>query len=60
MLVTNTRMYSQVIEGPTSAVKDSIGHIACDGRHRNVRIISSHGSEERIFESWSMAFIRSN
>lgn len=59
-LVTNKRMYAQIIEGPSSVVKDLLGHIACDTRHHEVRIINCHKSDKRIFEDWSMAFIRTN
>lgn len=60
VLVTNKRMYAQIIEGPALVVKDLLGHIACDRRHSDVRIISSHHSDKRIFTDWSMAFVRTN
>lgn len=60
VLVTNKRMYAQIIEGPALVVKDLIGHIACDKRHQDIRIISSHKSHKRIFGDWSMAFVRTN
>lgn len=60
VLVTNKRMYTQIIEGPALLVKDLIGHIACDKRHQDIRIISNHQSHKRIFNDWSMAFVRTN
>ena len=60
VLVTNKRMYAQIIEGPALVVKDLLGHIACDKRHNDIRIISSHKSDKRIFNDWSMAFVRTN
>ncbi len=60
VLVTNKRMYAQILEGPAPAVKDLIGHIACDRRHQGLRVISSHASDHRIFDDWSMAFVRTN
>lgn len=59
-LVTNKRMYAQVIEGPALAVKNLLGHIACDERHQDIRIIASYSAEGRIFADWSMAFVRTN
>lgn len=58
VLVTNKKMYSQIIEGPSAVIKNLIGHISCDPRHQDVRIVSNHKSDKRIFENWSMAFIR--
>ncbi len=60
VLVTNKRMYAQIIEGPAALVKNLFGHIICDKRHHDARIISSHQSDKRIFGDWSMAFVRTN
>lgn len=57
VLVANTKMYSQIIEGPPGAIKGLIGNISCDARHQDVRIISRDMSEDRIFPNWSMEFI---
>ena len=57
VLVTNQRAYSQVIEGPSSVVRTLIGHIACDLRHSEFRIISQESSDTRLFQEWSMAAI---
>lgn len=45
VLVTNKRLYAQVLEGPAPAVKNLVGHIACD---------------HRIFDDLAMAFVRTN
>ena len=57
VLVANTTMYSQIIEGPLGSIKGLMGNIACDARHRDIRIISRDVSERRIFPNWSMGFI---
>jgi len=57
VLVANTEMYSQIIEGPSGAIKGLIGNISCDARHQDVRIISRDMSKDRIFPNWSMEFI---
>ncbi len=60
VLVTNKRMYCQVIEGPRLIIQKLVGHIACDTRHCCLRIISRHSAQQRIFADWSMAFVRTN
>ena len=60
VLVTNKRMFSQVIEGPPRLIKDLIGHISCDVRHEHMKIIGFHKSDKRIFREWSMAFLATN
>lgn len=57
ILVANTKMYSQIIEGPSRAIKDLIGNISCDARHHDIRIISREMSNDRLFPNWSMEFI---
>ncbi len=57
VLVTDKTMYSQVIEGPPRVIKDLIGRISCDTRHRDIRIVSFHNSRKRVFTEWSMAFL---
>jgi hypothetical protein len=57
VLLTNGRLYSQLLEGPEAAIKNLFGHISCDGRHRDIKIISHHPSERRFFREWSMAHV---
>ena len=55
-LMLNDCNFSQVIEGPASAVKSLFGHIVCDKRHRNIELLQAGYSKDRNFGAWSMAF----
>ena len=57
VLVTDRKMYSQVIEGPPPVIKHLIGRISCDDRHGDIKIVSYHNSQTRVFREWSMAFL---
>ena len=57
ILVANKNMYSQIIEGPSSAIKDLIGRISCDARHEHVEVVSRDISRRRLFSDWSMGFV---
>jgi hypothetical protein len=48
--------FAQVLEGPSSILKSTFGFIACDERHRNVRLLECGPVLKRAFESWSMAY----
>jgi hypothetical protein len=48
--------FAQVLEGPSSILKSTFGFIACDKRHRNIRLLECAPVSERAFESWSMAY----
>lgn len=60
VLITDRRMFAQVIEGPVAAVKNLVGRIVCDTRHRALSVVSHHASDRRLFQEWSMAFIESD
>ena len=55
-LMLNDHNFSQVIEGPASAVRSLFGHIVCDKRHRNIELLQADYSKDRNFGAWSMAF----
>ena len=55
-LMLNNNNFSQVLEGPSHAVKALFGHIVCDRRHRNVELLQSDYFKERDFSNWTMAF----
>lgn len=57
VLVTNHKVYLQVIEGPSAVVKNLIGHIACDQRHLDFKIVGQQTSDIRLFQEWSLAAI---
>lgn len=58
VLVTNYKIYSQVIEGPAEVIKTLIGHIICDPRNESLEVINKHFCDERIFGNWAMAFLK--
>lgn len=58
ILVTNYKIYSQVIEGPSEAIKKLIGHILCDPRNEILEVLNTHVCDERIFGNWAMAFLK--
>lgn len=55
-LMLNGENFSQVLEGPSHAVRALFGHIVCDRRHRNVELLQADYFLERDFSSWTMAF----
>ena len=48
--------FAQVLEGPSSILKSTFGFIACDRRHRNVRLLECGPVLERAFNCLSMAY----
>ena len=48
--------FAQVLEGPFTILRSTFGFIACDKRHRNVRLLECGPVLERAFDSWSMAY----
>ncbi len=59
VLVTDQKMFAQIVEGPADPIRRLIGRIAGDTRHYDFKIISSGFTAERIFQEWSMAIISS-
>lgn len=57
VLVANSKMYSQIIEGPSGSIKNIIGRISCDMRHQDIKIISRDASNSRLFSDWSMGLV---
>ncbi len=55
-LLFNLRQFAQALEGPPEAVKNLFGHIACDQRHQDVRLLECGPVLSREFPTWSMAF----
>ena len=55
-LMLNNNNFSQVIEGPSHAVKALFGHIVCDRRHKHVELLQADWFKERDFGDWTMAF----
>jgi hypothetical protein len=56
-LMFSNRRFAQVLEGPPSTLKATFGHISCDSRHKNVKLLECGPVAERMFCNWSMAYI---
>jgi hypothetical protein len=56
-LMFSEGFFAQVLEGPPDVIKATLGHICCDPRHRNLRLLECLPTDRREFPSWAMAFI---
>ena len=59
-LLFSTGYFAQVIEGPDFEIKSLMGHIICDPRHKNLRLIDRGPVSDRLFGNWSMAYTDGN
>ncbi len=55
-LLFSVGRFAQVLEGPPSILKSTFGFIACDYRHRNLRMVQRGFIPHRSFGDWSMAY----
>ena len=55
VLITNQVKVFQILEGPSSSVKELLGKIAQDSRHHSMKVFAVTPVEERAFERWEMA-----
>lgn len=51
------RVFVQVLEGSRAAVEALMAKIERDPRHHSVTVFHETEAEERVFDSWQMAFI---
>ena len=56
MLLYREGNFLQVLEGPASAVDETLKRIKRDPRHRGLILMSRKNIEERQFKDWRMAF----
>jgi hypothetical protein len=56
-LMFNAGCFAQVLEGPAEAVEQTFDRIQMDERHGDVVLLGVALTEERAFQSWSMAFV---
>jgi hypothetical protein len=56
-LMFNAGCFTQVLEGPKSAVEHTFERIQQDDRHGDVSVLSFGPAAERAFERWSMGFV---
>ena len=52
--------FSQVLEGPERAIRELLGNIVCDRRHRRFTVLESGPVSQRLFGNWSMAYVDGN
>ena len=55
-LVYHNHEFVQILEGEESIVRELYSRIEKDNRHRNVTLLSTSSTNERIFTTWSMAY----
>jgi hypothetical protein len=55
-LLFSVGRFAQVLEGPSSILKSTFGFIACDYRHKNLRVVQRSFISHRTFGDWSMAY----
>lgn len=54
LLVSTSKKFIQVLEGPYKHVNDTFMRIVRDQRHKQVDLISFEGIKDRVFKDWSM------
>lgn len=52
--------FLQCLEGPRAAVNELYAGIQQDGRHRDVVLLEYCETETRLFDHWSMGFLKSS
>ncbi len=57
LLVTESQIFLQILEGPMQSVLSLFLKISKDKRHHDVELLRVAPVKQRIFEAWSMAFI---
>ena len=58
VLCYDPHFFLQCLEGDRDAVNELYNHIIRDERHKNIRLLEYSDIDERVFPSWSMAYIR--
>jgi hypothetical protein len=58
MLCYAPGVFLQCLEGPRAAVNELYRTIAADDRHKHITILEYADTDERMFEKWSMAYVR--
>ncbi len=56
-LIFNYGYFAQILEGDRKAVTGTFCKICTDVRHSDLVILEARPIEERMFESWNMAFV---
>ncbi len=56
LLIYKDHHFIQILEGVEALVMETVARIIQDRRNHHVRVIVESKSNQRIFESWAMAF----
>jgi hypothetical protein len=56
MLLFRGDRFLQVLEGPESLVRELVGRIRRDPRHRDMRVLVDEEIDERRFADWTMGY----
>ncbi|NND80619.1 MAG: BLUF domain-containing protein [Maribacter sp.] len=57
-LVFSKGYFIQLLEGNKDTIKELMDHIERDKRHTDIDILSAGEAEERIFQTWDMAYLK--
>ena len=56
LLLSESRHFFQVLEGPEASVKSLFSHISTDQRHTDIQVYLERENPQRDFAEWWMAF----
>ena len=57
-LVFSKGYFIQLLEGSKDTIKELMDHIDRDKRHTDIDILSEGEMEQRIFDTWDMAYLK--
>ena len=60
VLCYDPAFFMQCLEGPRDAVNEIYSRITSDERHKNITLLEYTEVDRRLFENWSMGFLRPN
>lgn len=58
VLCYDPTFFMQCLEGPRDAVNEIYSRITKDERHKNITLLEYEETEKRLFENWTMGFLR--
>jgi len=57
LLIFRDGFFIQILEGQQSQIKELVGRIIQDRRHKKLHVIGEWNTNKRFFEKWSMSFV---
>lgn len=58
VLCYDPAFFMQCLEGPRDGVNEIYARITADNRHKNITLLEYTEIEARLFENWTMGFLR--